>query len=175
MRDDHAQLVRRVLDLQADLYRWLRPAREWLEVDLTMSQVKVLFLVYAAESASMGQLAGSLGVTLSTVTGIVDRLVEHGLLVREEDPHDRRLVVCRLTATGSATAERLQIAGRSRMRAVLDQLAAADLRRVAEGLEVLNTVARAQVDQELAQPAAESSRRSGNCSGRLVPDTLFSR
>ena len=46
----------------------------------------------------MGQLAASLAVTLSTVTGIVDRLVEHQMVVREEDPHDRRLVVCRLRA-----------------------------------------------------------------------------
>src|SRR4051812_31139537 len=85
--DEHARLVRQVLDLRADLLRSLRPARAWLHVDLTMSQVKVLFVLFSDGGASMGQLAASLGVTLSTVTGIVDRLVEHGLVQREENPH----------------------------------------------------------------------------------------
>src|SRR5438067_2269035 len=122
MAVDRAHLVQQVLELRSELYRSLRPAREWLEIDLTTSQLKVLFLLYSAGSASMGQLAASLGVTLSTVTGIVDRLVEHGMVVREEDPHDRRLVVCRLTSEGAAIAERLYHAGNSRLRAVLDRL-----------------------------------------------------
>ncbi len=134
---ERARLIRQVLDRQAELYRSLRPAREWLEVDLTMSQVKVLFLLYSEGGASMGQLAGSLGVTLSTVTGIVDRLVEHGMVQREENPHDRRLVVCRLTALGSTNAERLYQAGRTRLAELLEVLAPDDLQRVADGLGVL--------------------------------------
>ncbi len=140
--DDRTDLIQRVLDLQADLYRSLRPTRQWLEVDLTMPQLKVLFLLYVDGGASMGQLAGSLGVTLSTVTGIIDRLVEHRMVHREEDPHDRRLVVCRLTAEGSTTVERLNQAGRSRLAAVLDHLSPEELARVVEGMEVLVTAAR---------------------------------
>jgi len=131
------ELVRRVLDLQTDLFRSMRPSRYWLEVDLTMPQLKVLFLLYAEGSASMGYLAHALGVTLSTVTGIVDRLVEHRLVRRQEDPQDRRLVVCRLTDQGHTTAERLHQAGRSRVRAVLADLSAEDLQTVVEGYEVL--------------------------------------
>ena len=86
MAVDRTDLVQQVLGLRTELYRSLRPAREWLEIDLTTSQLKVLFLLYSAECASMGQLAASLAVTLSTVTGIVDRLVEHQMVVREEDP-----------------------------------------------------------------------------------------
>jgi DNA-binding MarR family transcriptional regulator len=141
MSDDRTQLIRQVLDLRTDLLRALRPAREWLEVDLTMSQFKVLFLVYSDGGASMGQLAGSLGVTLSTVTGIVDRLVEHGMLQREENPHDRRLVVCKLTAEGSETVERLYQAGRSRFASLLDELTPAELQTVVEALSALRGAA----------------------------------
>src|SRR5919199_2353532 len=137
MRDERWELTRQILDLQTALYRSLRPAREWLEVDLTMPQLKVLFLLYSAGSASMGQLAASLGVTLSTVTGIVDRLVEHAMVVREEDPHDRRLVVCRLTSEGAAIAERLNHAGNSRLAAVLGRLSLDQLRCVVDGLQLL--------------------------------------
>src|SRR5215212_2293842 len=105
--DGHSALVQQVLELQTRLFRSMRPAREWLEVDLTMPQLKVLFLLYAEDGASMGRLASALGVTLSTVTGIVDRLVEHAMVQRQEDPQDRRLVVCRLTPRAVTTVERL--------------------------------------------------------------------
>jgi len=147
MRDDRWELIRQILDLQTDLYRSLRPAREWLEVDLTMPQTKVLFLLYSDGVARMGQLASSLGVTLSTVTGIVDRLVEQGMVQRQEHPQDRRLVVCRLTNRGSDTVERLHQAGRGRMAELLDGLSVEDLRKVVAGLVVLSAAASDSEDQ----------------------------
>lgn len=174
---DRAQLVEQVLGLRSELYRSLRPAREWLEIDLTTSQLKVLFLLYSAESASMGQLAASLGVTLSTVTGIVDRLVEHGMVMREEDPHDRRLVVCRPTQEGAAVAERLNHAGNSRLRAVLDRLSLAELRCVVDGLQLLTNAVHAEAAQENEPPylAGDSARRSGAHATRAVSGALLSR
>jgi DNA-binding MarR family transcriptional regulator len=171
--------MEQVLDLRSELYRSLRPAREWLEIDLTTSQLKVLFLLYAADSASMGQLASSLAVTLSTVTGIVDRLVEHGMVIREEDPHDRRLVLCRLTSEGSAIAERLNDAGNSRLAAVLGRLSLAQLRCVVDGLQMLTEAVRAEVAQHDEPPLLhniESARRSTACAApRAVSGALLSR
>ncbi|HLH27086.1 MAG TPA: MarR family transcriptional regulator [Chloroflexota bacterium] len=137
MDDLRARLTSRVLDLQTDLYRSLRPSREWFEVDLTMSQLKVMLLLSADGSASMSRLAGALGVSLATATGIVDRLVEHGLVRRDQDPHDRRLVLCRPTPRGLALTERLQQAGASSLAPLLRHLSVADLRVVAAGLEIL--------------------------------------
>jgi DNA-binding MarR family transcriptional regulator len=135
--DERSNLTQRVLDLQSCMFRSVRPAREWLEVDLTMPQLKVLFILYAEEGASMGRLASALGVTLSTVTGIVDRLVEHAMVQRQEDPQDRRLVVCRLTPRAVDTVEQLHQAGRLRLGSVLADLALDELRTLAAGMEVL--------------------------------------
>jgi DNA-binding MarR family transcriptional regulator len=148
MLEERAELIRQVLDLQTCLYRSLGPAREWLEVELTMPQLKVLFLLYWEGAASMGRLASSLGVTLSTATGIIDRLVEHGVVQREENPHDRRIVVCRLTTQGMETMERLHQAGRSRLASLLDGLSIRDLRTVAAGLDVLSAAARRRAAEE---------------------------
>jgi DNA-binding MarR family transcriptional regulator len=137
MDHDRERLVQEVLDLQAGLYRYLRPAREWLEIELTMPQFKVLLVLYTESGAPMGRLASLLGVTLSTATGIIDRLVERGLVVRQESPHDRRVVVCRLTAEGLQLAERLQQSGRTRMKALLAALDEAELCTVARALELL--------------------------------------
>src|SRR5262249_59901715 len=149
-RDERWELIRQILDLQTDLYRSLRPAREWLEVELTMPQMKVLFLLYSDGVARMSQLASCLGVTLSTVTGIVDRLVEQGMVQRQEHPQDRRLVVCRLTSRGSETVERLHQAGRGRMAALLDGLSVDDLRTVVAGLAVLAAAAAHSADDAVA-------------------------
>ena len=54
---------------------------EFLEIDITMPQAKVLYLLTAGD-LHMSELVARLGVTLPTVSGIVDRLVEHGLVGR---------------------------------------------------------------------------------------------
>src|SRR3954466_11973870 len=135
--DERSDLTQRVLDLQSFMFRSVRPSREWLEVDLTMPQLKVLFILYAEDGAPMGRLASALGVTLSTVTGIVDRLLEQAKVPRQEDPQDRRLVVCRLTQQGVTLVERLHQAGRLRLGSVLADLALDELQTLAAGMEVL--------------------------------------
>ncbi|MBX5490127.1 MAG: MarR family transcriptional regulator [Chloroflexi bacterium] len=155
-----ALLVRRILDLQAQLYRYLRPARAWLELDLTMPQMKVLLLLYSDDGATVGQIASQLGVTLSTVTGIVDRLVERGLVVRQESPTDRRQVVCRLTSEGQALAERLQQAGRSQLGVLLYKLRPDELTTVAAALEILVGAARREHRGDVASGAGRSCHDS---------------
>ena len=57
--------------------------------DLTPSQVAALR--HLDDARSQRDLAGCLHVDASNVTDIVDRLEEHGLVVRTVDPHDRRV------------------------------------------------------------------------------------
>ena len=79
---------------QAMMQRQMRHhATELSEIDVTMAQVKALYMLVAAGDLRMSALAGRLGVTSSTATGLVDRLVELGLADRHEDAHDRRQVV----------------------------------------------------------------------------------
>ncbi len=77
----------------------------WVELGLTMTQLRVLFLLREENGASAGVLAERLRVTPSTVTRIVDRLVRHELVRREPDDGDRRLVRHCLSASGASTVE----------------------------------------------------------------------
>jgi DNA-binding MarR family transcriptional regulator len=52
--------------------------------------------------ATPAQLADTTGVTRAAMTSRLDRLVASGLVTREVDPLDRRRVVVRPTAAGSA-------------------------------------------------------------------------
>jgi DNA-binding MarR family transcriptional regulator len=82
-------------------------ATSWCAVDLTMPQLKTLFLARTPGGMSHSDIARALHVGLSTVTGIVDRLVEHGLVERRTDPEDRRLIHVAITATGNELVDRL--------------------------------------------------------------------
>lgn len=94
----------------------------WCAVDLSMSQLKTLFLARPPRGASHGEIARALGVGVSTVTGVVDRLVEHGLVVRQTDPDDRRLSHVVVTRDGAALVDRLWGSRRDYLGQMLDRL-----------------------------------------------------
>jgi DNA-binding MarR family transcriptional regulator len=91
--DDRVARIQRILVCSGDLFHNMNPGRNraWLSVDLTMPQLKSLICVVENDGATSGQIAKRLGVGLSTVTGIVDRLAEQELITRREDPYDRRI------------------------------------------------------------------------------------
>lgn len=112
-------------------------APELNAIDLTMSQTKALYLVIAAGQLRMSELAARLGVTSSTATGLVDRLVELGHLARHEEPSDRRQVVVTATPDAEANLERFRELNSRRMREMLDRIDGADLATVEHALLIL--------------------------------------
>ncbi len=97
-------------------------APEMTAIDLTMSQAKALYLIIAAGELRMSDLAARLGVTSSTATGLVDRLVELELLARHEDPADRRQVVVAPTAKAERPLEHFRELNSRRMREMLERV-----------------------------------------------------
>jgi DNA-binding MarR family transcriptional regulator len=67
---------------------------------LTPVQLGALFMLEQRGDLPMGKVAGALHCDPSNVTGVVDRLVAHELVRREESPHDRRAKTITLTAKG---------------------------------------------------------------------------
>jgi len=158
--EERQRLVEYVLNIDTRMDDVMEPGitEHWLDVDLTMSQLRILFLLHRRGTQSMGQIARPLGVKLSTVTGIVDRLVERQLVIREEDAHDRRLVVARLTNEGHQIVDPLCQAGRIRMANILNRLTVDELRIVAQALDIIHTAALAERQAKgpatLSEPSA---------------------
>ncbi len=94
-------------------------ASEFLEIDVTMPQAKVLYLLAAAGELRMSDLVAQLGVSLSTVSGLVDKVVDHGLAARHDDPTDRRHVVVSLTPAGRAILDQFHELNASQLRDLL--------------------------------------------------------
>ncbi|MGQ0634264.1 MAG: MarR family winged helix-turn-helix transcriptional regulator [Planctomycetaceae bacterium] len=67
---------------------------------LTGPQLATLVEIERGQPVSVGKLASQIHAGAATVTGIVDRLLERGLVCRERDADDRRTVRVSLTDAG---------------------------------------------------------------------------
>jgi DNA-binding MarR family transcriptional regulator len=130
-------------------------SQEVVQLDVPIGQLKTLFMLWTAgKPQTMGQIAQALGVSLGSVTGLVDGLVERDLVRRDEDPADRRQKLARLTPTAQARLRRMErersvVASRLLRRMPLD-----DLQALRQGLVALATAAGAPV------PARSNAHRS---------------
>jgi DNA-binding MarR family transcriptional regulator len=70
------------------------------EIGVTGPQRLVLRVVGLFPGLSAGDLAATLHVHPSTLTGVLQRLVAQRLLTRIDDPRDRRRAILRLTSRG---------------------------------------------------------------------------
>jgi len=113
-------------------------AVEFLEIDISMPQAKVLYLAASGEGGlRMSVLATRLGVTLSTVSGLVDRLVDAGLAARRADPEDRRQVIVSVTPAGDHLMERFRELNRRQAQELFGSLADDDLDTVERAFGLL--------------------------------------
>jgi DNA-binding MarR family transcriptional regulator len=147
--DSRADLTEHVLQAHEILYRWLFAGRlsHWLDVDLTMVQLKTLLIVVDSQGATVSQLARGLEVTSSTVTGVVDRLAHQGLVARREDPTDRRVNLVEASTAGLRLANRLYFFRLQRMRELLACLDDEELAVVREAADLLTRAARPSSSQ----------------------------
>ncbi|MEV6813054.1 MarR family transcriptional regulator [Micromonospora sp. NPDC051296] len=108
----------------------------FLDLDLTLHQLKVVLLVASGIATTGHELAGHLHVTAPTVSATVEKLVTLGYLRRDESGTDRR--VKRLTATGRAARLHEAVAGlRDESDALLALLSPEDLAALARGTRAL--------------------------------------
>ncbi len=77
------------------------------EVELSYPQSLLLYALLEKGQATVGELAHHLKVTQGVVSRMVDRLVEKGMLNRERDSQDRRVVMVTLSDSGRDYAEKM--------------------------------------------------------------------
>ncbi|MEV8376577.1 MarR family transcriptional regulator [Kribbella sp. NPDC056861] len=101
--------------------------------DLTAAQAQMLCTL-AGRSVGMAELSGLLCLERSSLTGLVDRAQQRGLVVRENDPHDRRAVKVTLTPEGSKALHRFNDELTERLDKLLADLPATERDRFAKTL-----------------------------------------
>ncbi len=138
-----AELLSRILNMDARLHQMAHVGNcgGWLQLELTVPQLKTLVVLSGRGAVRMSQLSQMLGATVSTMTGIVDRLLERGLVERKADAEDRRIVLVQASDMGRAEVGKLFSMGREHMAALLDHVSADDLAIIARAMDILHQAA----------------------------------
>ena len=119
------------------------------EHGLTAPQARVIREIFLHKKISVKQLTRNLRMTQSTVSDIVERLTEKGIIVKKPNPKDKRSVQIMLTERMLAKIEEArpkpieQILG-----AVLDNLQPSEQAKVEEGIRVLVSAVGAKMEAD---------------------------
>ena len=68
-------------------------------IGINATDLNCLNIVALTGTMTAGDLARATGLTTASITGVLDRLEDNGLVRRERDTHDRRKVIVRLDLT----------------------------------------------------------------------------
>jgi MarR family transcriptional regulator, organic hydroperoxide resistance regulator len=124
--------------------------RMFADVGVTGPQRLVIRIVGRHPGVSAGRLAEILHVHPSTLTGVLGRLVDHGLIVRKADPGDGRRALFSLTPQGRKVDGVRTGTIEARVRSALSKLSE---REVEAARRVLGAIA-----DSLATPARSAPR-----------------
>lgn len=120
----------------------------WITADLTISQLKAVFLLTHHGALAVSELAALLGVGNPAASILVQQLVEQGLVERSEDAQDRRRTLVRLTAQGTKLISGPREQGEARLRRWLSQLGDDELKGLLHSLRILVEIVRSEQAQE---------------------------
>lgn len=103
-------------------------------------QVRVLSFVKRYPLSSLTDVSEHLGITKPTASSTVDRMVQQGLIQREEHPSERRRITLQLTPAGAEQIETITGEIQETLAALMKNLSLTDLSKIAEGLKRLREV-----------------------------------
>ncbi|MCX5901469.1 MAG: MarR family transcriptional regulator [Proteobacteria bacterium] len=111
--------------------------RQLIKVDLTSSQIKVIASFFQQGTFTMAELSRLHGVSFSTMTSMVDRLLQNGLLERQRDDEDRRIVLVSLSPKGKKMVDYLMKARKQNLKKFLCELTHDEVREFVKSIEIV--------------------------------------
>ncbi|MCC9022497.1 MarR family transcriptional regulator [Bacillus nakamurai] len=110
---------------------------EWMKLDMSMPQMKVLMLLNNHGTLKVSEIAEKMGTSLSNTTGLLGRLQKSGFIKRAPSEKDRRSVVIQLTENAKNIFRSLYQKGHLKLNRSLETLTAEEKQTVNQGLAIL--------------------------------------
>jgi len=107
----------------------------------SQAEAHILSFLSEADRCSIAELHRSFGHKRSTLTSILDRLEQRGLVERAINPDDRRSFLLVLTRAGKPAAERIRKHLERLEAAVIDQIGAKQVAALVAALEAIEQAA----------------------------------
>jgi DNA-binding MarR family transcriptional regulator len=122
----------------------------WHQGSISLAHLNVLILLDAHATLNMSRLAEALDVSVASATGIVDRMEKRGLVEREHDLRDRRVVLVKVADGGRDMLRALDERRRAGLAKLLPRLTDAQLRGLLDGHRALRE-ARAEMIRDASE------------------------
>ena len=118
------EIINEMIELQRRVDRDRRQyeLNAWMDLNLSIGQLKSLFFINNQGTTSLGKLAAALRVTPTNTTGIVNRLLKRKLITRTGSPDDRRVLFLRTTPLGEELIAGLRQKRKERMVEIFNHL-----------------------------------------------------
>ncbi len=108
--------------------------------DLSVPKFRVLIFLNRHEGASLSDIAEHMGLTLPSMSIMIDGLVARNMVIRQKDPGDRRRVTLAPTALGRTVMQSAYEATAARLGKRLAALPAAARRTILEAMQILEPI-----------------------------------
>jgi DNA-binding MarR family transcriptional regulator len=118
-------------------------------MELTLQQFRTLVLLYIEGPKRMSDISCQLGIGMPAVTSLVSKLEEKGLVTREHNTEDRRVVLCFATKQGKVEVERFWRIRKEQINRIVGSLNAEEIILVAKATE---TILRVTIDNQKVEP-----------------------
>lgn len=138
--DELAEVAHRLRLATARLARLLR---QQAGTGLSPSQHSVLASIDVKGSLTLGELAAIEQVAPPTITKVVSKLEDDGLVLRTIDDRDRRVARVSISQVGRARLDQSRNRRNAWLTRRLEQADPADIARLADALDVLESLAEA--------------------------------
>lgn len=132
MEDMYLETARKLDFVTAEVSHRLKKLLAEEKEDLTVVQFFTLRLLAREERLKVTDIAGCLGVTLSAITGLINRLYKLGLVTRDQDEADRRVVWIKLTPKGRELIDQLNEKRAEKLAVLLREMPEEDFRKFEE-------------------------------------------
>lgn len=108
--------------------------------DISIPQFRALAFIQRNPDSSLSSLADHLGLTLPSVSKLVDGLVKQGVVIRQESTADRRRLTLELTKTGASIVNSARAGAQANLAKKLDRLSDVELKTIYEAMQLLRPI-----------------------------------
>jgi DNA-binding MarR family transcriptional regulator len=135
------ETIERVIAEIGRLNMTLEPLRiqAWESYGITVSQLRVMHLIRQMGAPSQRDLTLALKISGPTLSGMIDRLIQRGVIERRDDDLDRRITRVSLTPEGDNVLCALEQAGHAVLGEALGAIGPAARQRLARDLAAFAT------------------------------------
>ena len=108
--------------------------------DISIPQFRTLAFIQRNPDSSLSNLAEHLGLTLPSVSKLVDGLVKQKLVIRQESTADRRRLTLVLTQAGASIVNSARASAQANLAKKLDHLSYDELETIYQTMKLLRPI-----------------------------------